>query len=70
MGKRKAEDAGHRAHRKQKMDASEPHIEASKQPIASNKFKNKEKVLVLGTRGITYRWVLQASSISQTGHVR
>lgn len=56
MAKRKAEEAGQRAQKQLKLDTAQSQQDVpDKQPGSSGKFKNKEKVLVLGTRGITYR---------------
>eukprot|EP00878_Enallax_costatus_P005639 GHUV01005913.1.p1 GENE.GHUV01005913.1~~GHUV01005913.1.p1 ORF type:complete len:300 (+),score=90.79 GHUV01005913.1:258-1157(+) len=56
MAKRKAEDAGQRVQKQAKMDAAQQQQAVpAKQLSSTGKFKNKEKVLVLGTRGITYR---------------
>ena len=58
MAKRKAEDAGQRPEKQPKLKAADQPSAAAKQQSGSGKFKNKEKVLVLGTRGITYRYAV------------
>jgi hypothetical protein len=58
MAKRKDPAAAGSPAKKQRPDPAAQQQQQQQQQQHSKGFKNKEKVLVLGTRGITYRYVI------------